>query len=88
MKRWTKVSRYKEIILGLQKIRKSGGCYVITIPKRVIEEHKLRSNSKLLVILLKKKPIFDDELKEGEQLVRMSNSEHIAYQQWKQDTDF
>jgi len=88
MKRWTKVSRYKEIILGLQKIRKSGGCYVITIPKRVIEEHKLRSNSKLLVILLKKKPIFDDELKEGEQLVRMSKSEHIAYQQWKQDTDF
>jgi len=88
MKRWSKHSLYKEIVVGVQKIRKSGGCYVITVPKNVIEEHRLRTKSKVLVVLLKKKPIFHDELKENEQLVKMSKSEYIAYNQWKKDTGF
>lgn len=76
---------YEDVCLGVQQLRQTGGCTVITIPKAIMEKLKLRKNSHVLITLHIRKKKFRDELKEGEEWVKMNQRERIMFQQWLEE---
>ena len=77
----------QEISLGNCKIRETGGCHVITIPKNISKEYQLKKGDKVDVILLKKKKMYFGSLKEGEEWVKLDKRERIMFEQWKKEKE-
>jgi len=77
----------QEISISNCKIRETGGCHVITIPKNISKEYQLKTGNKVDVILLKKKKMYFNALKEGEEWVKLSKRERIMFDQWKKEQD-
>lgn len=73
---------FEDICLGTQRIRKTGGCYVITVPKAIVEQLKLRKDDSVLPILIVRRKKFHGELQEGEEWIKMSKREMIMFEQW------
>ena len=74
---------FKEISVGIQKIREAGGCFVITIPKHIIELADLNKGSNVHVLLFKRIKKFHKELADDEQWVKMKKKEKIMFEAWK-----
>jgi len=75
-------SYYEDVCLGVQKLRQTGGCTVITIPKAVMSKLRLRKNSHVMVTLHIRRKKFHDELEEGKEWVKISRRERIMFQEW------
>ena len=73
---------FDDICIGTQRIRKTGGCYVITVPKAIVEQLKLRKDDTVLPILIVRRKKFHGELQEGEEWVKMTKKERIMFEQW------
>jgi len=71
----------QQIDIGKQKIRETGECYVITIPKRIMEKYNLRKGLKVNVLLFRIEKKNFDELKEGEEWIKLSKRERIMFEQ-------
>jgi len=74
---------YEEISMPVQKLRKNGGVYVITIPKSVVQKHNLRKGSPIHPILLVRRRFNKDELHENEEWVKLSKKERLQFEAWK-----
>jgi len=70
-------SYYEDICIGVQKLRYTGGCYVVTVPKAIVEQQKLKKNSKFIVTLHVRTKKFHEELKDGEEWIKMPKRERI-----------
>jgi len=68
---------YEEICIGVQKLRYTGGCYVVTVPKAIVEQQKLKKGSKSIVTLHVRKRKFLGELKGDEEWIKMPKRERI-----------
>jgi len=77
----------QEIDIGKRKIRETGECYVVTIPKRIMEEYKLRKGMKVNIILLRLLKKNFGELKEGEEWIKMKKKDRIMFSQWMKEQE-
>jgi len=75
-------SHYEDFCIGVKKLRETGGCTVITIPKKVMKEIGLKKGSHILVTLHKRTKKFHDELEGGEQWVKLNKRERIQFKYW------
>lgn len=76
---------FEEVSIGLQRIRKTGGCTVITIPKAIIEQFDLENVKKAIVVLLIRHKKIKSELQEGEEWVKLTKRERIMFESWSKD---
>ena len=75
---------FKEVCIGIQKIRNNSGVSSITIPKEFTREHNLSLGDNVLVFLLVRKKKLIGELEEGEVWVKMKKEDDIKYQLFKE----
>lgn len=78
---------YKEVVIGDSKIRKAGGCYVITVPKSVMKKSDLKKGSKVVVFLLKKTKKIFDKTNQSQEWVKMNKKERIMFEVWKEQKE-
>jgi len=71
---------FKEICIGVQKIRNNSGVSSITIPREYVREHNLSLGDDVLVILLARKRKLIGETEQGEEWVKMSKEDRIKFQ--------
>ena len=69
--------------MPVQKLRKNGGVYVVTIPKSVVQKYGLRKGSPIHPILLVRRRFHKDETKENEEWVKLSKKERLQFEAWK-----
>jgi len=74
---------FKEICIGVQKVRNNSGVSSITIPKEFTREHDLSLGDEVLVFLLVRKRKLIGELEEGEVWVKMKKEDSIKYELFK-----
>jgi len=74
---------YEEISLPITKLRRNGGVYIITIPKKIVKEHNLRKGSSVHPFLLVRRRFHKDELPENEEWVKLSKKERLQFEAWK-----
>jgi len=73
---------YKDICIGVQQLRQTGGCTVITVPKKIVEELHLDKLDKALIVLLIRQRKVADEVSDDEVLLKVSKREAIIFQEW------
>ena len=69
--------------MPVQRLRKNGGVYVITIPKRVVQKHNLRKGSPIHPILLVRRRFHKDEVNEDDEWIKISKKERLQFEAWK-----
>ena len=71
---------FEEVCAGLQKVRMIGRTSVVTIPKKILQEHSIKIGSEILVVLLIRKRKVIGESNEEETWVKMSKKDAIRFQ--------
>lgn len=73
-------SWFKEVCVGVQKIRNVSGTAVITIPKIILREHDITIGTDALVVLLIRNRKLVGELEEEEVWVKMNKKDAIRFE--------
>ena len=84
---------YEEAMLPLRKIRYVDGCYMVSIPKNIIESLGLKKGNKVGVCIFARKKKFSDEEKNSteiasdEELVKMTKKQRIQFEQFLKEKE-